>query len=101
VGDALYGGAQAAGVDIGVIEAGDAQTGGTPRADLLVLDDDALLLAARAAENLLDTFLFAATRIWCARHGERRLGRARFHHRDKERIASRYREVVARLTVGD
>src|SRR5512141_197937 len=37
-GDALFGGAQAAGVNIGAIEAGDEQLGGGARADLLVLD---------------------------------------------------------------
>ena len=98
-GDALFGGAQAAGVDIGVIEGGDSATCGIgPRADLLVLDQAAPLLAARDAAKVLDTFLFAGnTNLirhvmvngdWVVRD---------FRHRDEERIAARYREAVERL----
>jgi formimidoylglutamate deiminase len=94
-GDALFGGAQAAGVDIGTIESGAA------RADLLVLDHDAPLLAARNVENVLDTFLFAGNANlvrhvmvngeWVVRD---------FRHRDEERIAARYRAAVERLSAG-
>ncbi len=98
-GDALYGGAQAAGVDIGMIEAGDGD--GAARADLLVLDHDAPLLSARNVENVLDTFLFAGNANlvrhvmvngdWMVRD---------FCHRDEARIAARYRAAVERLATG-
>ncbi|HEY7871102.1 MAG TPA: formimidoylglutamate deiminase [Rudaea sp.] len=90
-GDALFGGAQAAGVAIGAIES-------DTRADLIVLDDAAPLLAARDADNVLDTFLFAGNvnlvrdvmvgGEWVVRNG---------HHRDQERIAMRYRQVLNAL----
>jgi formimidoylglutamate deiminase len=54
-GDALFGGAQASGVAVGAIEDG-------ARADLIVLDDAAPLLAARDLDNVLDTFLFCRKR---------------------------------------
>jgi formimidoylglutamate deiminase len=101
-GDALYGGAQACGVPIGALEGGDpALPGSGPRADLIVLDHDAPLLAARNVENVLDTFLFAGNANlvrhvmvngkWAVRD---------FRHRDEERIAERYRQVAERLAVG-
>ncbi len=98
-GDALFGGAQAAGVDIGVIEAGDAQNPATAsRADLLVLDHTAPLLAARDAAKVLDTFLFAGN-VSLVRHvmvnGEWVV--RDFRHRDEERIAARYRDAVEKL----
>lgn len=90
-GDALFGGAQASGIEIGAIEEG-------ARADLLVLDDSAPLLAARNTDNLLDTFLFAGNvnlvrhvmvnGAWVVRD---------FRHRDEERIAQRYRAAVEKL----
>jgi formimidoylglutamate deiminase len=101
-GDALYGGAQACGVPIGALEGGDpALPDSSPRADLIVLDHDAPLLAARNVENVLDTFLFAGNANlvrhvmvngkWAVRD---------FRHRDEERIAERYRQVAERLAVG-
>jgi len=68
-----------------------------------VLDDDALLLAARAAEIFLDTFLFAGTRIWW-RHvmvnGDWVV--RDFHHRDKSAlhraIARSWRRLGPRAT---
>ena len=90
-GDALFGGAQASGSDVGAIDEG-------LRADLLVLDHESPLLAGRDVENLLDTFLFAGNSNlvrhvmtngeWVVRD---------FRHRDEEAIAARYREVAARL----
>ncbi|HZP65175.1 MAG TPA: formimidoylglutamate deiminase [Rudaea sp.] len=90
-GDALFGGARASGTTIGTLEP-------NARADLLVLDDRAPLFAARDAETVLDTFLFAGNAnlvrhvmvdgTWRVRDG---------HHRDEERIAARYREAVMRL----
>jgi formimidoylglutamate deiminase len=90
-GDALFGGAQASGVDIGSIESG-------ARADLIVLDENAPLLAGRDADNVLDTFLFAGNANlvrdvmvdgeWVVRDGR---------HRDEERIAARYRTTVEAL----
>ncbi len=92
--DALFGGARASGANIGAIESDNAHS----RADLLVLDHDAPLLAARTSETALDTFLFAgntplvrhvmANGRWVVRD---------FHHRDEERIAARYREAVREL----
>ena len=94
-GDALFGGAQAAGTDIGAIEAADADA---PRADLLVLDDSAPVLAGRDSGSVLDTFLFAGNAnlvrdvmvngAWTVRD---------FRHRDEARIAVRYRDVVRGL----
>ena len=90
-GDALFGGTQASGVEIGAIENG-------ARADLIVLDDTAPLLAARNSGNLLDTFLFAGNAnlvrhvmvngAWVVRD---------FHHEDEEPIAARYRAAVEKL----
>jgi formimidoylglutamate deiminase len=98
-GDALFGGAQASGRVIGAIEGDDSEPRGAgPRADLLLLDHDAPLLAARDTDSLLDTFLFAGNANlvrhvmvdgdWVVRD---------FRHRDEERIATRYRETVGRL----
>jgi formimidoylglutamate deiminase len=98
-GDALFGGAQAAGAPIGAIEGCDpAAPAEGLRADLLVLDHDAPLLAGRASNSVIDTFLFAGNAslvrhvmvagAWVVRD---------FRHRDEERIAARYRDVVQRL----
>ncbi|MGN6738631.1 formimidoylglutamate deiminase [Dyella sp.] len=91
---ALRGGAQAAGLPIGALQAGQ-------RADLLVLDDDAPLLAARDATSAMDSFLFAGNtplvrHVMC---GGRWVVRD-FRHRDEERIGMRYRQVVERLARG-
>lgn len=85
-GDALFGGARAAGVALGAIEAGEGA-----RADLIVLDDAAPQLASRERDHLLDTFVFSGNRNlvrdvmvngqWCVRDGR---------HRDAARIAQRY-----------
>ena len=93
-GDALFGGARAAGVTMGAIEGDNAPS----RADLLVLDDRSPLLAARESHNVFDTFLFAgnsqlvrhvmANGKWVVRD---------FRHHDEERIAERYRAVAKRL----
>ena len=90
----LTGGAAASGVKVGALTDGSAAT----RADLLVLDDAAPLLAGRDAAHALDTWIFA---------GNANLVRdvvvagevvvRDFRHRDEERIAVRYREVVERL----
>lgn len=95
-GDALFGGAQAAGVALGAIEAGEGST--VPRADLLVLDDAAPLLAARGADAVLDSFLFAGNvpLVRDVMAGGRWVVRD-FRHRDEERIAARYRDVAERL----
>jgi formimidoylglutamate deiminase len=97
--DALFGGAQASGVDVGEIEGVDpASTVAGPRADLLVLNEDSPALAGRSVESALDTFLFAGNANlvrhvmvdgkWVVRD---------FRHPDEERIAARYRETAARL----
>ncbi|MEP6940446.1 MAG: formimidoylglutamate deiminase [Rudaea sp.] len=90
-GDGLFGGACAAGAEIGAFEAG-------LRADLIVLDEDAPALAARDASNSIDSFIFAGNANlvrdvmvageWVVRGGR---------HRDRDRIAARYKTVVARL----
>ncbi len=88
---ALDGGAQAAGLPIGELRAG-------ARADLLVLDESSPLLTARDEHALLDSFLFAGNTPmvrdvmvggrWQVRN---------FRHHDEERIAARYRQVVASM----
>ncbi|WP_445143957.1 formimidoylglutamate deiminase [Dyella sp. Tek66A03] len=88
---ALRGGALASGLPIGELRAG-------ARADLLVLDDRAALLAARDEHAVIDSFLFAGNAPlvrdvmvggeWVVRH---------FVHRDEERIAARYRSTMERL----
>ncbi|MCP1375731.1 formimidoylglutamate deiminase [Dyella lutea] len=88
---ALRGGAQAAGLPVGALDAGR-------RADLLVLDDEAPLLAARDAGSAMDSFLFAGNaplvrHVMC---GGRWVVRDFVHH-DEERIAARYRATVAAL----
>jgi len=88
---ALRGGAQAAGLALGELREG-------ARADLIVLDENSPLLAARDARSVLDSFLFAGNTPlvrdvmcggdWVVRD---------FRHRDEERIAERYRETVSAL----
>lgn len=90
-GDALFGGARAAGVALGAIEEG-------ARADLLVLDDTAPQFVGREPDALLDTFVFAGNRNlvrdvmvngqWCVRDGR---------HRDAVRIAERYAAALRRI----
>jgi formimidoylglutamate deiminase len=86
---ALKGGAQASGI---------APTGEGARADLLALDDQSPLLAARDEHNVLDSFLFAGNAPlvrdvmvngdWVVRD---------FRHRNEERIGARYRACVERI----
>jgi formimidoylglutamate deiminase len=88
---ALAGGAQSAGVSVGRIEAG-------ARADFVVLDDTAPLLAGRDASNVLDTWIFAGNANLVRRvavAGE--IVVDDFRHRDEERIATRYRDTIAGL----
>ncbi|HUH55947.1 MAG TPA: formimidoylglutamate deiminase [Rhodanobacter sp.] len=88
---ALRGGAQASGLPTGELRDG-------ARADLIVLDESSPLLAARDARSALDSFLFAGNTP-LVRHvmtGGRWQVRD-FVHRDQDRIAARYREVVSRL----
>ena len=90
-GDALFGGARAAGAALGAIEEG-------ARADLLVLDDTAPQLTGREPDALLDTFVFAGNRNlvrdvmvngqWCVHDGR---------HRDAARIAERYAAALRRI----
>lgn len=94
-GAALRGGARAAGVALGAIEAGK-------RADFVVLDEESALLAGRDRASLIDTFLFAGnTNLvrhvmvngdWVVRD---------FRHRDRDRIGARYRETVERLATSN
>jgi len=88
---ALAGGAQAAGATVGAIAPG-------MRADLVVLDDASPLLAGRDAAHLLDTFVFAGNADLVRSvvvAGEAVVDD--FRHRDEDRIAARYRDVVERL----
>ncbi len=87
----LGGGALASGCAIGALAAGR-------RADLVVLDEAAPLLAGRDARSAIDTWLFAGNANlvrdamvggeWVVQGGR---------HRDEERIAARYRAVVEKL----
>lgn len=94
-GDALFGGARAAGVALGALEAGEGA-----RADLIVLDEHAPALLGREATHLLDSFVFSGNRNlvrdvmvngrWCVRDGR---------HRDAARIAERYAATLRRIAV--
>jgi formimidoylglutamate deiminase len=94
-GDALFGGAAAAGVAIGAL---DVDADGAARADLLALDEGAPQLAARDASTMVDALIFAGNAnlvrhvmvdgTWVVRD---------FRHRDEERIAARYRDTARRL----
>ena len=88
---ALSGGAQVSGFPIGELRPG-------ARADLLVLDEHSPLLAARDAQSVIDTFLFAGNtplvrHVMCGGEWVVR----DFRHRDEARIAARYRKTVAEL----
>lgn len=88
---ALRGGAAASGLAVGELRAG-------ARADLLVLDDRAPLLAARDERSLIDSFLFAGNvpLVRDVMVGGEWVVRG-FTHRDEDRIAARYRSVMERL----
>lgn len=84
--------------DGGLQAAGLSGAGRTHGDDLLVLDEDAPLLAGRDADHLLDTWLFAGN-VPLVRHvhgGGRWLVRD-FRHHDEDRIAAAYRSAVAAL----
>jgi formimidoylglutamate deiminase len=88
---AQLGGARAADMAVGGFRPG-------ARADLLVLDDEAPLLAARDARSVIDSFLFAGNvplvrHVMCAGKWVVR----DFRHRDEEGILARYRGAVERL----
>ncbi len=87
---ALAGGAQASGLDIARLDGG--------RADLVVLDDSAPLLAGRDAAHAIDSWLFAgnANLVRDVMVGGEWVVREARHH-DEARIAARYRQVVERL----
>ncbi|TBR38906.1 MULTISPECIES: formimidoylglutamate deiminase [Dyella] len=87
----LKGGAVASGLPVGALREG-------ARADVIVLDDTAALLAARDERSLIDSFLFAGNaplvrHVMCGGQWVVR----DFRHRDEERISARYRATVARL----
>jgi formimidoylglutamate deiminase len=88
---ALRGGAQAADLPIGTLGEG-------ARADLIVLDQDSPLLAARDSRSAMDSFLFAgnAPMVRNVMAGGKWVVRD-FQHRDEARIAARYRSAVERL----
>lgn len=88
---ALAGGAQAAGVDVGTLKPG-------ARADFVVLDDEAPLLAGRAVADAIDTWIFAgnASLVRDVVVAGEPVVRD-FRHRDEERIAARYRATAKRL----
>jgi formimidoylglutamate deiminase len=88
---ALRGGAAASGMPIGVLQA-------QSRADLLVLDDRAPLLAARDERSVIDSFLFAGNvpLVRDVMVGGEWVVRG-FTHRDEDRIAARYRSVMEKL----
>ncbi|MFC3651203.1 formimidoylglutamate deiminase [Dyella humi] len=88
---ALKGGAQAADLPIGALDAG-------MRADFIVLDSESPLLAARDSRSVIDSFLFAGN-VSPVRHvmvGGKWVVRD-FQHRDEARIAARYRTAVERM----
>jgi len=88
---ALHGGAQASGLPVGGLQSG-------MRADLIVLDENSPLLAARDARSMLDSFLFAGNTplvrdVMCGGEWVVR----DFRHRDETRIAAAYRATVDAL----
>jgi formimidoylglutamate deiminase len=90
---ALRGGAQASGMPIGALESGH-------RADLIVLDNNSPLLAARDTRSMIDSFLFAGNtplvrNVMCGGEWVVR----DFIHRDEARIAARYIETVRNLSL--
>jgi formimidoylglutamate deiminase len=96
---ALQGGSRASRMPVASLVGGDASVPSVGnRADLLVLDEESPILAGRDKESLLDTWIFAgnanlvrhvmACGEWVVRD---------FAHRDEERIAARYRSVIAKL----
>ncbi|MFC5526087.1 formimidoylglutamate deiminase [Rhodanobacter ginsengisoli] len=91
---ALRGGAQASGMPLGELRAG-------ARADLIVLDENSPLVAARDSRALIDSWLFAGNTplVRDVMVGGRWQVRG-FRHHDEERIAARYRHVAAELASG-
>jgi formimidoylglutamate deiminase len=68
------------------------------RADLIVLDENSPLLAARDVRSMLDSFLFAGNTplvrdVMCGGEWVVR----DFRHRDEARIAAHYRATVSAL----
>ncbi|MGB3269700.1 MAG: formimidoylglutamate deiminase, partial [Rhodanobacter sp.] len=91
---ALAGGARASGVPGGELRAGAS-------ADLIVLDENSPLLAARDEASVLDSWLFAGNTPLV--RDVMRAGRwvvRGFRHHDEERIATRYRTAVQRIAAG-
>ena len=89
--EAVRGGAQAAGRDSGAIAPGRI-------ADLVALDGDALDIAGRTGDRILDTFIFAGDDrwvrdVWSAGRHVVRDGR----HIARDRIRARYRETLRDL----
>jgi cytosine/adenosine deaminase-related metal-dependent hydrolase len=87
---ALSGGAQALGVPAGIEV-------GAP-ADLVSFKLDEPALLARSADQVLDSWIFAAgsgcvDSVWCG--GVKLVTNG--HHRERALIAARYRDVLARL----
>jgi formimidoylglutamate deiminase len=88
---ALRGGANAAGLPVGELEA-------SKRADLIVLDDQSPLLTERDQRSMLDSFLFAGNTplVRDVMSGGRWVVRDFLHH-DEARIAANYRDAVRDL----
>jgi formimidoylglutamate deiminase len=96
---ALQGGARAARMPVGELQGGDASVPSVGnRADFVVLDEGAALLAGRNRNHVLDSWIFAGNAN-LVRHvmvnGEWQI--RDFQHRDEARIGARYRAVVAKL----
>jgi formimidoylglutamate deiminase len=94
---ALAGGGQAAGVRIGRIAAPDAQ--GPWRADLLVLDDQAVALAGASPDDVIDRWLFASNRpmleaLMVGGRWQVRQGR----HRLRKPVEAEYRRALEQLS---
>jgi formimidoylglutamate deiminase len=99
VGETLWRAALAGGTRASGVPGGELRVGAS--ADLIVLDENSPLLAARDEASVLDSWLFAGNTPLV--RDVMRAGRwvvRDFRHHDEERIAARYRAAVQRIAAG-
>lgn len=82
----------------GVLDSARNATGGNSSDDWVLLDDDAPQLAGATADDIVDRWIFSGNRNLVKEvhvAGERVVTEG--HHRDREAIATRYRQAIAKL----